>query len=199
MNGDLTLDTARLLLRDFAEDDLADVHAFRGDPEVARLMDFGPETLEQTRAWLDGAIHHNRARPRRAYNLAVVRRADARVIGWLGFGESSRYPAGSGRFGAGYALAREAWGQGFAAEALRAAIDHCFAALGARRVSAWCWADNLASARVMEKTGMRFEGHSERVEPKTGMEMKCLEYAIEPHSSSGSSSASGDGANPARR
>ena len=153
----------RLLLRDFVAEDLADVHAFRSDAEVARFVDFGPETPEQSRAWLEDAIHHNRARPRRAYSLAIVRRADARVIGSIGFGESSRYPAGTGEYGVGYALARDAWGQGYAAEALRAAIDHCFGALGARRVSAWCWAENAASARVMEKAGMRFARRSERV------------------------------------
>jgi ribosomal-protein-alanine N-acetyltransferase len=178
MEDQLVVEGDRLVLRDFVEGDLADVHAFRGDPEVARFMDFGPETLEQSRAWLDDAIHHNRLRPRRAYNLAIVRRADARVIGSIGFGESSRYPPGTGQFGVGYALARDAWGQGYATEALRAAIDHCFDALGARRVSAWCWAENVASVRVMEKAGMRFERRSERIEPKSGRATECLDYGV---------------------
>jgi RimJ/RimL family protein N-acetyltransferase len=51
---DPVLTTDRLLLRDFVEADLADVHAMRSDPEVARFMDFAPETLDQTRDWLDG-------------------------------------------------------------------------------------------------------------------------------------------------
>jgi [ribosomal protein S5]-alanine N-acetyltransferase len=172
------IETARLLLRDFVPGDLADVLAMRADPEVARFMDFRPEGEAEARVWLDGVIAHAAARPRTGYNLAVVERATGRVIGWVGFGESSRFPAGSGEVGVGYMLARARWGQGFAAEALRAVVDHAFAALGARRVSAWCWAENRASARVMEKAGLAFARRCERTEPKSGLLVLCLEYAI---------------------
>jgi RimJ/RimL family protein N-acetyltransferase len=175
---DPVLTTDRLLLRDVVEADLAELHAVRSDPEVARFIDFAPETLELTRVWLEGVLAHGRRRPRGGYNLAVVQRATGRVIGWVGFGESSRYPAGSGEHGVGYMLARAHWGQGYATEALRAVIAHSFAALGARRVSAWCWAENRASARVMEKAGMRLERRYERTEPKSGAPTPCLEYAV---------------------
>ena len=54
-----TILTPRLVLRDFDEADLPDVHAFRADPEVARFMDFDIESVEQSRTWLDGVIYHN--------------------------------------------------------------------------------------------------------------------------------------------
>jgi hypothetical protein len=75
-------------------------------------------------------------------------------------------------------LARAYWRQGYATEALRAVIARSFAALGARRVSAWCWAGNRASARVMAKAGMRLERRYERTEPKSGSPTPCLEYAV---------------------
>ena len=170
----------RLILRDFVEEDLAHVYAIRSDPEVARFMDFAPETLEQTRGWLNGVITHSRERkaPSDGYNLAVVLGATGRVIGWVGFGESERFPPGSGEHGVGYMIARAHWRQGYASEALRAVIDFSFRSLGARRVSAWCWADNAASARVMEKAGMRFVRRNERTEPKSGSSTPCLEYAV---------------------
>src|SRR5437867_1105581 len=174
------LTAERLVLRVFVEADLADVHAMRSDPEVARFMDFAPETLDQARTWLDGVIDHSRKRKRPCdgYNLAVVLRATGRVIGWVGFGESERYPPGSGEHGVGYMIARAHWGHGYATEALRAVIDYSFGSLGARRVSAWCWADNRASARVMEKAGMRFERRLVQTEPKSGRPTEALEYAV---------------------
>ncbi len=42
----LSLDTPRLVLRDFVDEDRADVHALRSDPEVARFMDYAPESPE---------------------------------------------------------------------------------------------------------------------------------------------------------
>ena len=134
------LATDRLLLRGFAPGDLADVHAMRSAPEVARFMDFAPESEEQARHWLDRMVAHGEARPAGGYNLAIVHRGSGRVIGWVGFGESSRYPAGSGEIGVGYMLDRSHWGRGYATEVLRAVVAHAFASLGARRVSAWCWA-----------------------------------------------------------
>jgi hypothetical protein len=54
--ANLPLRTERLLIRDFDEADLSDVYAMRADPEVARFMDFAPETLDESRAWLEGVI-----------------------------------------------------------------------------------------------------------------------------------------------
>jgi ribosomal-protein-alanine N-acetyltransferase len=169
--------TARLVVRDFVAADLTDVQALRGDPEVARFMEFAPESAEQARDWLDGVIGHNRRRPREAHNLAVVERASGRAIGWIGTGRSSRR-ADAGEYGVGYMLASGQWGRGLMAEALRAVLAFTFESLGARRVSAWCWAENAASVRVMAKAGMTFARSYERTEPKSGQARAVVEYAI---------------------
>ena len=46
-----SLDTPRLVLRDFIDEDRPDVHALRSDPEVARFMDYAPESPEQSQDW----------------------------------------------------------------------------------------------------------------------------------------------------
>jgi ribosomal-protein-alanine N-acetyltransferase len=171
------LTTTRLVVRDFVAADLADVQALRADPEVARFMEFAPESAEQARGWLDGVIEHNRRRPREAYNLAVVDRASGRAIGWIGTGRSSRH-TDVGEYGVGYMLASAYWGRGLMAEALRAVLAFAFESLGARRVSAWCWAENAASARVMAKAGMTLAREYERTEPKSGQARAVVEYAV---------------------
>jgi RimJ/RimL family protein N-acetyltransferase len=112
-----------------------------------------------------------------AYNLAIVHREDDRVIGWIGIGDSERYAA-NGELGFGYMLNRAYWGQGYATEAARAIVSLGFTALGGRRISAWCYADNKASARVLEMVGLRFERRFSAIEPKSRRTAECFEFAL---------------------
>lgn len=58
----------------------------------------------------------------------------------------------------GYTLARELWGQGLITEALGAIIAFGFKELELLRLAALCQVDNIGSARVLEKSGLKFEG-----------------------------------------
>jgi ribosomal-protein-alanine N-acetyltransferase len=58
----------------------------------------------------------------------------------------------------GYEVAREQWGKGIATEAVRAVLSYGFGTMGLNRIAAYCWDGNVASQRVMEKAGMRYEG-----------------------------------------
>ena len=131
--GTFSIEADRLILRDFAPDDLPAVHAFRSDPETIRFMSDQPEpaTLAQSSEWLDGAIRYNALRPREGYNLAIATKTPDRVIGWIGFGSSSRHP-GPEHFGVGYMLLSTEWGKGHATEALTAAIAFMTDTLGGR-------------------------------------------------------------------
>jgi RimJ/RimL family protein N-acetyltransferase len=60
----------------------------------------------------------------------------------------------------GYTLAWEHWGEGYATEALEALIEHLFDGLGVTRVFGMLHPDNVASAMVLERTGLLFEGHT---------------------------------------
>ena len=60
----------------------------------------------------------------------------------------------------GWALRPEETGQGYATEAVQAALRVCFDDLGLRRVTASCFAANTASSRLMERVGMRQEART---------------------------------------
>ena len=64
----------------------------------------------------------------------------------------------------GFELAPEYWGRGYATEAARAIVDFGFRELELHRISSWCIADNAASARVLERVGLRPEGRLRRNE-----------------------------------
>ncbi len=148
------LRTPRLLLRPFRRDDLEDIHAYGSDPEVTRFMPWGPNTPEDSRAFLGRMLAEQAVWPRASVGMAAELLAERRVIGALHFAVVD--PASrTGEFG--YTLGRPWWGRGLAAEATAALIDNGFEALGLHRVFATCDVRNRRSWRVMEKLGMRRE------------------------------------------
>jgi ribosomal-protein-alanine N-acetyltransferase len=169
--------TPRLILRDFVIGDTVGIDTVRRDPVVVKYMDDAPRSVAETQTWIESAIHYNALIPRAHWNLAIVRRDDDAVIGWVGFGDSERYP-GPGNFGVGYMLAAEMRGQGYATETLRAVIAYIFDLLDGSYVSAHCHTENIASARVMEKSGMHFIRTFNEDDSRVGSVVAHNEYGI---------------------
>lgn len=78
----------------------------------------------------------------------------------------------------GYWLGREYWGQGYMTEALCRLIRHGFEDLGLERIYAYCLTRNTASARVMRKAGMRYEGRARHAVKKGDEYLDVLLYGI---------------------
>jgi [ribosomal protein S5]-alanine N-acetyltransferase len=156
MNRWFPIETERLLLREFRASDESDVHAYGSDPDVVRLMIWGPNTPEQTLAFLQTVLKAQEQWPRAFVELAIELKGEGRLIGSIGLRvKDERNRAAD----IGYVLARSYWGGGYMTEAARAILDVAFRRLDLRRVSATCDPRNHASYRVMEKLGMRREGH----------------------------------------
>lgn len=171
------LHTSRLILRDFEQDDWRAAHLFSADPDVTHYMDYiKSDSEEQTQQWIRGMIFHNQLQPRVSYNLAVIQQADNQLIGWIGIGQAHDQPGGNHSFG--YALNRSYWGRGYATEALQGLLEIGFSKLEAHKIFGECDAANLASARVMEKAGMRFEAYLEERDEATGTIDTTLRYSL---------------------
>jgi RimJ/RimL family protein N-acetyltransferase len=153
---DVDLRLPRLRLREWREEDWPQAHVYASDPEVVRYLDWGPNTEEETRAFIRETMQARQASPRTRHDLAVALAENDRVIGgcrlWI---ESLQHRDGS----IGYSLARAHWGQGYASELARGLLAFGFETLGLHRIWAIVEPDNLASAHVLEKAGMRREGH----------------------------------------
>jgi len=153
--------TERLELRLPTEADLDAVLTWRNLPEVNRwLLRTDVEPAVYRAMWLDG-----RADPLDHHVVAV---AGAAVVGTLslqvsdGMGQGHDSPARESEGSLGYLLDPAHHGRGYATEMVRAALDLAFGELGLHRVTAGCFAANVASWRVMEKAGMRREQHGVR-------------------------------------
>jgi len=149
------LRTGRLVLRPFENDDAADLLRVFAEPDVVRYWSSGAWTdIAQAEAMIAEARQAYRDGGLARYAIAL---ADTnRLIGICnlrGFFEQNR------RCELGYALGRAYWGQGFAAEALEALLDHAFHVLDINRIEADIDPRNEASARLLEKLGFRKEGY----------------------------------------
>ncbi len=147
------LETARLTLRRFTAADADNLVALDSDPEVMRWLNGGVPTPRAVieRDILPRFLHSYQRRA--GYGVwAAIERASGDFLGWFGF----QPPAGASPddISLGYRLRRAAWGKGYATEGARALIRKGFSELGAQRVFATTYQDNLASRRVMEKAGL---------------------------------------------
>ena len=145
-----------LLLREAAADDIEHLLSFRNDPEVNRFMmrtSVEPETFR--RDWL--------AIPTSDSDFSCVAEVDGTVVamGFLeivdGMGQPGMPEATEGLIG--YIVDPDFAGRGVASDLARGLLSAAFGTLGLRRVTASCNADNAASVRVLEKSGMRREQH----------------------------------------
>jgi aminoglycoside 6'-N-acetyltransferase len=156
-NPMLTLFSSRLCLRPLESQDLAAFCAYRSDPEVARYQGWdAPYALERATALLEEMQRHAPGTPGHWTQMAVERLGQPGLIGDCAFHvQADDHQQAL----VGYTFAREFQGQGFASEAVTRLLGFLFDDLNLHRVSAYCDVNNLPSARLLERVGMRLEGH----------------------------------------
>jgi len=154
-----TIETKRLILRNFVPSDWDALNAFLSDPAVTRYMHFSSWDDEMRHQWFTSLVKLASNPHRDAYDWAITLRSNGCLIGWLILGRSRhvRNP-GMRKCGCGYALNQHYWGQGYIPEALQGVFTYAFTVLGTELIHAECERENIASARVMQKCGMEYEG-----------------------------------------
>jgi RimJ/RimL family protein N-acetyltransferase len=171
----VSLDSGRLLLREFNEEDFDSVHLYAVDPEVVRYMPWGPNSESDTRNFINTAISYQREQPRTKYELAVVLKEEGILIGGCGI-RISNPELKEADFG--YCLNRNYWRRGCATEIARTLLEFGFCKLNLHRIYATCDPENIASKRVLEKMGMSLEGHFRESIQIRGEWRDLLLYAI---------------------
>lgn len=152
----MQIETERLILREFRDDDAPLMAAYWSDPRYQRYYAEIEDVDGVVRELVDRFVAAQHAQPRLSWQLAVVTKADLRQIGNCGIRVND--PALK-EANIGYELNPDYWGRGYATEAAHAIVTFGFAELDLHRIWAECVADNLGSARVLEKLGMRREAH----------------------------------------
>jgi RimJ/RimL family protein N-acetyltransferase len=151
------LRTARLLIRPMRADDAAALAARRSDPEVAEYQNWlVPYPVERAEAMVAEIAQLEGPTDGEWWMATIADPDDTTALG-----DVVVHLTWGGRTAEiGYTLRRSAWGEGYAVEAAEALVAHLFDSMGVTRVEAMLHPDNPASAMVLERVGMRFEGHT---------------------------------------
>lgn len=147
------LETARLTLRPFRQDDAQNVLAtWESDPEVAKYMFWTSHNdIEKTKKWLDFEI--GKIDKQDWYRFAVEEKSNNELIGTVLIYYEEEVEA----WEIGYNFGKCYWGYGYATEAMRCILDFAQTKLGVAEVVGRYAKDNPASGRVMEKLGFQYE------------------------------------------
>ncbi|MBD1540616.1 GNAT family N-acetyltransferase [Arthrobacter sp. S13_S34] len=143
----MQLHTKRLLLREYRMGDLDAVHAFASDQRVAEFVEWGPNTMADTKKFLEACVSAQGDRQRTNFTLAITV-PEGDPIGSV----SLTLVSGKGEIG--YVIAPDYWGRGYATEASRSLLRFGMEELGLSEFTATCRPENVASSRVLEKVGM---------------------------------------------
>jgi len=166
--------TQRLLLRPYQPGDTDAVYAYHRLPETARYLENEPMSLAEAKALVTRRIGSaTLASVGEALNL-VVELAKTRAV----VGDCVLFWCGEGQAEVGYVLNPAYYGHGYATEAVGVLLRLGFEDLGLHRIAARCDARNTASARVMERAGLRREAHLVQSEFVKGEWTDELIYAI---------------------
>ena len=143
------METNRILLRPWRDDDAAALFKYASDPEVGPRAGWPPhqsvdESLQIIQKFFDND-----------YTWAVELKETSEAIGCVGYlpASFSNLKIGEDQCEVGYWIARPYWGKGICTEALQLVIDHCINEKGFTVLWGDYFLDNPASGRVMEKCG----------------------------------------------
>jgi RimJ/RimL family protein N-acetyltransferase len=175
----IVLETPRLILRQFTENDVDNLFNLNSDPEVMRYLTGGrPSPREEIRDQILPFHLGVYGRLDRLGTWAAESIATGEFLGWFHFRPGP--DADITNIELGYRLRRPAWNRGYATEGSRALISRGFTELGVERVFAHTMTLNAASRHVLEKCGLTLVGTIPYDGPFEieGAEQGQVEYAL---------------------
>ena len=171
----MKLETERLILRDFVKEDWQRVLEYQSDPLYLRYYEWTERTPEAVQEFVGWFLDHQTQKLRIKFQLAILLKSSNLLIGNCGIRMDK---ANALEADVGYELDPKYWNRGYATEAAHAIVDFGFSRFRFHRVWSWCVADNLGSAHVLEKLGMRREGRLRENEYYRGRWWDTLMYGV---------------------
>jgi len=149
-----TLETDRLLLRRFSVNDVNDIFEYASDSDVNTFMPWDMhKSINETKEFLEKSKES--CDKSGDLDWGIELKSENKLVG----GITIRTWNDANRCGdIGYVLSKKYWNMGITTEALKAVIQFGFEKLYLNRIEAHCDENNIASYKVMEKAGMKYEG-----------------------------------------
>lgn len=149
------IETERLIIKKFTENDWLDVHAYTSMADVMEYIPEGVFSKEEARKFVQEHTGEE------AEQFPVRIKGEETVIGHITFFNYF----GDHTYEIGWVFHPGYFNRGYATEAARAVLDYGFTKMKLHRIIATCQPENIPSCRVMEKIGMRREGYFKKCIP----------------------------------
>jgi ribosomal-protein-alanine N-acetyltransferase len=167
------LKTERLIIRDYTESDLCDMHRLWSDKKAMYYLDdILCETLDDTRVYLQNGLDNADG-----HYFCICDQATEKYMGSIGYTITDYTPLGK-IVHMGYMLLPEHKGRGYMTEAVKAVMEFAFLQDNCIRITTGCVTEHEASRRVMEKARFRLEGRRVKAQYHDGAMKDRWEYAI---------------------
>lgn len=172
------LETERLIIRDYVENDLYNQHKLFSDKiGMKYLPDLYISTIEEAKHELDMAIDEASKANRIKYFFAIILKEDHSFIGDAGY--TVRQISNAGKVvNLGYFILKEHWGKGYTPEAVEKIIEFAFSKDNVIKIETGCLKENVRSEKIMLKCGMKKEGEIKRHQLYEGQLMDRLIYGL---------------------
>ena len=149
------IESDNLILREIIEDDLKDIAVFTRDPEIYKYWGDNMSTLEKNvGSYYERFIKRTPGEKRNVFHWGIALKNENRIIGQIFLKDIQNNRIGS----IGYRIARDYWGKGIMTEAVKTVIKFCFTQTELKRLEASAQKENIASNKVLEKSGFTQEG-----------------------------------------
>ncbi len=172
----LTIETERLILRQYRETDLPEYHRLMSDREnMYFLSDIVTDTLEESRESLTQAIELNSQG--KVSRFCVALKNNDKLIGGIGYDVTDTSPVGK-TVHMGWFIMPEYQNKGYITEAAKRILRYAFEDDNCVRVTTGCYKDNIPTQKVMEKVGFRKEAEKPEAMWHDGKMKTRLEFAL---------------------
>ena len=147
------VETKRLILREFVQDDVDDIYELDSDPEVHKYLGMNPiSNLAQCEKVID--FVRNQYEERGIGRWAVIEKESGDFLGWTGLKlEIDDIDGYSNYYDLGFRFKRKHWGKGYATESAIASLNYGFDRLALEKINAAAHIENGASNHVIRKLG----------------------------------------------
>jgi ribosomal-protein-alanine N-acetyltransferase len=151
---EVKIETPRLLIREYQAGDLSSIHEYASQPSVVRYEKWGPNEYRDTEGFLRDVQVSKNEQPRVTFELGIERKEDGRQIGGCELDISSLDGCAAIM---GYIINPLYWNNGYATEVAKALITFGFEKHNLVVIRGTCDNKNLASQRVLQKSGFVLE------------------------------------------
>lgn len=168
------IESDKFLLREMSLKDVDDMFCYYSNPEMMKFTSTEVHTSkEETLARI--VKLSNSFNSKKGIAWVIEDKESNRVIGDIGIYYITKDYK---KAGIGFNIAQTYWNKGYGTQALTLVLRHAITKMNINRIEATCKVDNIASARVMEKSGMHYEGTLRQYSDKNGMYYDVKMYSL---------------------